>query len=108
MASLKTSEATFTRMVIQFAKLHGWGVTHFRPCRTSKGWRTPVQGDAGFPDLVLVKGTRVVFAELKSSRGVLSPEQQVWRDALCAVGSTVEWYLWRVGEWPEVERVLGG
>jgi len=41
--------------IVQAAKLHGWMVAHFRPALTAKGWRTPMQGDPGFPDLVLAR-----------------------------------------------------
>jgi hypothetical protein len=37
---------------------------------------------AGLPDLVLVKPPRVVFLELKSDKGRVRPEQQIWLDAL--------------------------
>lgn len=84
-------EDGFTRQVIRFAKLHSWYCTYFRTARTVGGWRTPVSGDVGFPDLVLVR-ERVVWAELKTSTGRLSPEQQAWIESLRAAGQEV--YLW--------------
>src|SRR5437763_860370 len=69
---LPVTEAAFTRQVIALARLRGWRAAHFRPGRTARGWRTPVQGEGvGFLDLVLVRG-RVVWAELKSARGRLT------------------------------------
>ena len=51
--------------VIAYAREHGWMVAHFRPARTAKGWRTPMQGDPGFPDLVLARDGKVLLIELK-------------------------------------------
>jgi hypothetical protein len=48
---------------------------------------------AGFPDLVLVGPGGVIFAELKSARGQLRPEQADWRDRLTEAGA--KWRLWR-------------
>jgi hypothetical protein len=90
--------------VIDLARLLKWRVAHFRPARTAKGWRTPVQADgAGFPDLVLVRD-RVIYAELKSETGRLSTDQEAWRDAILGAGGL--WYCWRPSDWPEVVAVL--
>ena len=76
------NEAQFTTIVIEMAKALGWLVYHQRPARTAKGWRTALQGHAGFPDLVLAKDGRVIFAELKSAKGRLSDAQKGWLEAL--------------------------
>jgi len=47
---------------------------------------------AGFPDLVIV-GSGIIFAELKSARGRIRPEQLDWMDRLEQAGAT--WFLWR-------------
>lgn len=105
-AALKSlSEAEFTSQVLEFAKLHRWRRAHFRPAMTSKGWRTPVQGDgAGFPDLVLVRGPELVIAELKVNSKV-TPEQQEWLLAFGGAGAKV--FVWRPKNWPEIEATLG-
>jgi len=41
-----------------------------------------MQGDVGFPDLVLARAGKVIFAELKSETGKLSPTQREWANAL--------------------------
>jgi VRR-NUC domain len=81
--------------VIQVAHLYGWHIAHFRPARTADGsWRTPLQADgAGFPDLVLVRPPRVIFAELKTEDGKLDPLQQLWIDKLRR--TLVEVFVWR-------------
>jgi hypothetical protein len=50
---------------------------------------------AGYPDLHLVSARRgrSIFAELKTMRGVVSPDQLLWLNDLRAVG--VEAYVWR-------------
>ena len=47
----------------------------------------------GFPDLVMLREGRLIFAELKSDRGCASPEQEQWLAELRKTGSEV--YLWR-------------
>ena len=102
------TEAQFQRSVIELAQLNGWRVFHARKAQNGKGqWRTPVAADgAGFPDLVLVKHT-IIFAELKTDTGRLSPTQREWFNALTrAHASVVE--VWRPKDWPHIERVLTG
>jgi len=95
------TEAEFQRIVIDMAHLFGWRVAHFRPARTARGWRTPVAADGkGFPDLVLAKAGRVIFAELKTDTGRLSDDQQAWRDAL------PDAVVWRPRDLDEIEFAL--
>ena len=104
----KVTESAFQRQVLALAKMLGWRTAHFRPAMNQRGdWRTPVAGDGkGWPDLVLVKGERVLFRELKTDRGVLSPEQREWRDALQAAGA--DYAVWRPKDWPIIEATLKG
>ncbi len=100
-------EESFQTAVIDFAKLHGWRVAHFRPARTASGWRTPVAADGkGFPDLVLLhsQSSRIVVAELKSEKGKLSNEQSDWLDDFEACN--VPAYVWKPTDWVEIEQVL--
>ena len=88
-------ESYFQSQVIMLAKLHGWLVMHTRAVEIRPGvWKTPLQGHAGFPDLVLAHQTRgVIFAELKSDIGRLSAMQKTWLDTLDLAG--VENHVWR-------------
>lgn len=101
------SEAQFQSALIEMAHVLGWKCVHFRPALNGSGnWRTPVAADGGgWVDLVLVRD-RVIFAELKSVRGKMSPEQVAWKDSLEAAGA--EYYLWRIDAWKDgtIERVL--
>jgi hypothetical protein len=99
------SEEDFLNEVMDYARSNEWACAHFRAARTEHGWRTAVSGDGkGFVDLVMVR-ERVVWAELKTAKGRLSPEQRAWSDRLKAARCEV--YLWRPASWGEIRRVLG-
>jgi hypothetical protein len=104
------SEDAFLRQVIALARLRGWLVAHFRPVRVQRRdgtcyHETPVQADgAGWPDLVLVRQGRVLFAELKRQAGRVEPRQRAWLDALAAAGLSVA--VWRPSDWAAIETAL--
>lgn len=102
-------EEALLSQVIDLAHIYGWRVAHFRPARVGKSWRTPVQGDGkGFPDFVLARDGRVIFAELKSNTGKLSDEQQEWLHALAGEWETPNHkvYVWRPRDWDEIVATL--
>lgn len=72
--------------IVDAAQLQRWHVAHFRPARTERGWRTPVEVHAGFPDLVLARDGVVFVWEVKGAGDVLSIEQAGW---LAAIGPGV-------------------
>jgi len=99
-------ERDFQQAVIDLARRTGWRVHHTRPALTQRGrWLTPVQGDVGFPDLVLCRPPRLILAELKRVGGRLTAAQRGWLDALgqCA---GVECYLWRPEDWDAIVTTL--
>ncbi len=99
------SEAAFMRTVLAYARLRGWTVAHFRPAKTAHGWRTAVQGDgAGFPDLVLVRGPRLLFVELKTDLGRLTDAQQRWLNRLLTAEQIA--LIWRPSDWSAIEKCL--
>ena len=100
------TEREFQQAVVQLARLMGWRVHHTRPALTQCGrWLTPIQGDAGFPDLVLCRPPRLILAELKRNGARPTPAQRAWLEALQAcVG--VECYLWTPADWKTVVRTL--
>tara|TARA_R110000803_G_scaffold41392_1_gene89004 strand:- start:318 stop:653 length:336 start_codon:yes stop_codon:yes gene_type:complete len=88
------TEKEFQGLIFELGRMLGWHhMAHFRPGKSKGGrWSTPMSGDVGFPDLVMVRD-RVIFVELKSEVGKLGPGQQDWLDSVEAAG--VESYLWR-------------
>jgi hypothetical protein len=60
------------------------------------------RSEPGYPDLTLVGLSGVVFRELKSSTGRLTPAQRTWLDRLNAAGADAA--VWRPDSWPD--RVL--
>ena len=106
---MKPDEASFQGVVVETARLAGWRCAHFRPGRTQDGgWRTPVTADgAGWPDLVLVRPPRIIFAELKNDRGEVRPAQLEWLDVLRLL-PYAEVYLWRPSDWDAVVETLTG
>lgn len=93
---LKQSEKQFQAAVVEYAKLNGWKTYHTFDSRRS---------DPGFPDLVLSRGDRLVFLELKSETGRASTAQLEWLDALHrAPGITVG--VVRPRDWSTIEEML--
>lgn len=89
------AEAEFQARVEAHAAARGWLWYHTRDSRGSA---------EGFPDLVLVRGRRVVWAELKAAAGEPSAAQEGWLTALREAGQEV--YLWRPHQWAEVVETL--
>ncbi len=79
------------------APMLGWNLTYHT--LRSKG------SQSGFPDRVLVR-ERVIFAELKREKGVVTDAQRDWLDGLAAAGAEV--YLWRPSDLDEIARILNG
>jgi hypothetical protein len=103
---MREREREFQQAVIDLARLMGWRVHHTRPALTQRGrWLTPLQGDAGFPDLVLCRPPRVIFAELKRAGGRLTHAQRGWLEALQACAG-VECYLWTPADWDAIVQHL--
>ncbi|MBZ5736472.1 VRR-NUC domain-containing protein [Nocardioides sp. TRM66260-LWL] len=89
------SEAMFQRHLLQLAAWHGLLSYHTHDSRRSQ---------PGFPDCVLLGPAGVIYAELKTTKGRVTPEQREWLDRLTAAGQTA--YLWRPTDWPEINLIL--
>ena len=94
MTTTTVSEDQLLAAVLDICKYRRCLVHHCRPARTASGnWVTPIQGDAGFCDLVIAGDHGVLFRELKSQRGQPSPGQRGWLDTLVQAGADAA--LWR-------------
>lgn len=93
------TERELQNAVLELAGYLGWKCYHTFDSRRSQ---------AGFPDLVLVKPGRLIFAELKSARGKLTNAQADWGAALLL--ALQDWYEWRPIDWTSgaIEAVLKG
>jgi VRR-NUC domain len=85
------SEKEFMAQVIQVAHYTGWLCYHTHDSRRSC---------PGFPDVILVRGSQLLAAELKTARGKVSPAQQSWIDALRCAG--VECHIWRPADFDSI------
>lgn len=97
-------EAIWQRWVLDLAKRWGWRANHVYRAKLSDGtWRTTCS--VGWPDLTLVRGARIVFAEVKDDKRQPDPAQDAWLDALADV-PCAEVFVWRPRHWQEVVRTL--
>lgn len=99
------TEQQYQQRIIDLAHLTGWKVSHFRPAQNSRGqWRTPVAADGtGFPDLVLARDA-VLFWEIKTDTGRVSPAQKTWIALLTAAGAEAR--IIRPSDWEFVQQRL--
>lgn len=113
------TEREFQKSVLELAKFFSWKVAHFDASVRIVGKERRHVGDrgaAGFPDLVLVREDRLIFAELKLDTTYPTANQREWLDLLtsCARNRPVqdeyfapfEVYLWRPRDRGEIEVVL--
>ena len=105
-------ERDFQRWVIEVARALGWQVYHVpAPMQWDSSGRgrgfVGARDAAGLPDLILVGKTKVIFAEVKGTKGKPSDKQVSFVDSVNALRSrTVTAYLWWPGDEDEIEEVL--
>jgi hypothetical protein len=87
LAAKAMSEDDLTGQILDLAAGFGWTLTYHVPDSR--------RVNAGFPDWVLAHPghERVIYAELKTEIGRVSPEQRRWLDVLTASGHEV--HVWR-------------
>ena len=111
------TEQQFTNELLKWAKTYRWRAFHVR--NSGAGGNTQVQGDKGFPDLVLVRPPRLIFAELKVGKagtkaGDPTPEQFAWlhdleensEDVYGMPSGAVKCYVWRPSDWSQILVIL--
>lgn len=82
------SERQLQDLILNLARHLGWRSYHTFDSRRSQ---------PGFPDLVLVRGSRVLWRELKAQTGRLSSEQHGWLHDLERAGQDAA--VWRPADW---------
>ena len=92
------SEKELLGLVTDIAEAGKWLVYHTYDSRRSQ---------AGFPDLVMTRAGRTIFAELKSQKGRIKAAQQNWLDELRKTKG-LEVFLWRPSDMDEVVKNLMG
>jgi len=90
------TERELTGYVRDVAGLFGWRRYHTWLAKHSP---------AGFPDEVLIRPPRIVFAELKSDRGKVNDAQAAWIADLERIPG-VEVYVWRPDDADTIAQVL--
>jgi len=93
----KLTERQFQKQIVDLAQMLGWRVYYVPDSR-----RSP----AGFPDIVLLKRGRLIFAELKTEKGRLRSRQKEWLNDLKTLGQGVKAFCWRPSNWEEIEETL--
>ena len=90
-------EAAFQAQIVRLAELTGWKVYHTHDSRRSQ---------EGFPDLILIRRTRMIVAELKTRDETTTFDQRIWLGAFIGT-SHPEIALWRPDAPPHAEQWAG-
>ena len=93
---IEMTEKEFTHLVVEAAHWFGYECYHTF---------FSIHSRRGYPDLTLWKPGRLIYAELKTTKGKVSPYQQECLDGLKATGKC-EVYVWKPENWKEIERLL--
>jgi len=99
----KTVEASFKKQILDLARLYDWLVYSIPDSRFATL--------AGFPDLVLMRerDSRLMFVELKTDVGRLSPQQKVvlaLLERIADANQTIQVHVWRPRDWESVQKFL--
>jgi len=78
------TEKDFQSLIVQYAKKQGWLIFHDYDSR---------RNIPGFPDLVMVRGDKVLFRELKTLKGKLTEPQKQWAARLKKADA--DYAVWR-------------
>ena len=95
LAAPRMRESAFRDAVKRYAEDNGW-LAYFT-------WRSD-HSPKGFPDLIFLRGRRIVVAELKIPPRTTTPEQEHWLAAFRLIGAEV--FVWRPDDWPDLKEVL--
>jgi hypothetical protein len=106
--SVKMTEKTLTELVKKSLIRGGWMVSHFHDSRrqVKPGVFVGDKAAKGFPDIVAIKETRLLIAELKSEKGKFRDGQIEWLNSFSKVGA--EAFVWRPEHWynSAIEKIV--
>ena len=94
--TLRIPEREFLRQIRDLANVFGWKIYHTHNSKHS---------EKGYPDVTLVRDGDLIFSELKTNSGRLTPEQTQWIEALGQC-RTVEACIWRPSQWDRIVERL--
>lgn len=92
---LGVSEAAFQRLVTDLAEWCGWHWTFNADSRRTQ---------AGVPDLLLMRGRKCLWREIKTESGKLRPEQLAFGQRLLRAGQ--DWCVWKPSDWRTIVETL--
>lgn len=92
------TERDLQASLIDVAETFGYEVYHTYDSRRSQ---------RGFPDLSMIRPPRLIFIEVKTEKGRLTRDQELWRDYLERCPG-VEYYLCRPSNFDEIIEILRG
>jgi hypothetical protein len=112
-----SNETELLTCIVDLAASTGWWLHHDRPARTEHGWRTAVQGNAGFPDCLLGREGVVLIRELKGRYEKLTSAQLAWAQRLApgwredpardtAERMVLPFDVWRPRDWDLIVATL--
>ncbi len=93
MTDTRPTERESQDAIIEAARRMNFLVHAERPARTQGSWRTAIQGQAGWPDLFIVGGGRLIVRELKRLPNQPTIEQTEWISRLREAGVDAD-FLW--------------
>lgn len=104
MFEIQMTEAEFQRRLVQHAESLGWEWMHIG--RTGKHVANGAKGTLGpgWPDLLLVRGDRMVIAELKAEKA--PPPTVTQQLVLGVLGGAVETFVWRPSQLNLILEIL--
>lgn len=98
------TEKDWQARVIAIAESFGW-TWYAAPRAGIRSNGSVRQVPAGWPDLCLARGPRLVFVELKRETGKTTEAQDEWLRKLAA--TSAETYVWRPSDLDDVIATLG-
>jgi hypothetical protein len=109
--AVNVTERDFQKRIETTATMFGWSFMHIsestkRVRRGGKYLSVPDPACQGWPDLTLAhpRSGRLLFREVKTDKGKLTPEQEQWLRTLAACGQDVA--VWRPRDWANIVNEL--